>query len=576
MAETSGDLPPAGPRRASAWGSTTVEAVVHFKSAHQPKGKPAFKASPDRTGVGSLQGMLTKQAQNVGKAQDRWCVLSNEFLVYYESEEACLNPSAQPKGLLNLKRVESVEVDGLGSFTLSFDKPSGVAPRVFTAGSEKEAARWAKNIARRLEWLSLQATGGASASGIGVGSGGGVGGGGGGGGGGDGGSGGTPSVKGNATGVPLLLSHSGAKVRARDRLTFRCFELEHGPVSAGPGGRRAKLLMRELVIDRFGVPGTFPKLTIMRTTGAGIAAAAAAAAPDSKLLASPGNAGSSGISNNAAAHATAHGGSRRATPQTTLASLELITHVVRCNVSTDARMFYYSDEGFRTTTAADYRFPDAATRDNFCFSLHLLCRQIRVLEEGEVPVGPQQLAFQVKYIFRNMLSRTGMATLDLERGTMTLAGYHFIKSKTVIVRVTGTVQILAHPTKPLHLLLGCEGGFSISVVDAAESSSSNISSISSISSIRGMSSTGSTGSTGSSGSSGSSSGGKVSTDGSLSEFDIKFPSVALRERFAGRLRAMGYGLAPPCVRRPRLRWWSRRPCWWWWWRRRRRRWWSWW
>jgi hypothetical protein len=53
--------------RASAWGSTTVEAVVHFKSAHQPKGKPAFKASPDRKGVGSLQGLLTAR-QQVGRA----------------------------------------------------------------------------------------------------------------------------------------------------------------------------------------------------------------------------------------------------------------------------------------------------------------------------------------------------------------------------------------------------------------------------------------------------------------------------------------------------------------------------
>ncbi len=72
------------------------------------------------------------------------------------------------------------------------------------------------------------------------------------------------------------------------------------------------------------------------------------------------------------------------------------------------------------------------------------------------------------------------------------------------------VQILARPTKPLHLLLACEGGFTASLVDtdtnAVDSSFDNV---------------------------------------SISELDIKFRSVVVRERFAGRVRAMMFGLDPP-------------------------------
>eukprot|EP00750_Incisomonas_marina_P000117 INCI10134.1.p1 GENE.INCI10134.1~~INCI10134.1.p1 ORF type:complete len:1102 (+),score=169.86 INCI10134.1:335-3640(+) len=447
-------------RRQSAWYS--AEAVVHFKK--NSKHKHTFTAGPDQTGLGSLQGLLTKQAQNLGKAQERWCVLSNEFLIYYENEATCLNPKSLPKGLLNLRRVESVDLNG-SNFTLSFDKASGVAPRVFTAASEKDAARWTKNITRRLEWLS-QGKG--------------------------------PSALSNSSGAsgPVLAAGIAGigsvtkQAKARDKLTFRCFEIQRT-------GKREKLIMRELVIDNFGAS---PKLT-MRAT-----------ATDSRVESRTGIAPSAHAGANGTPTVIAADSRGRRVTQTCLQSLDLVTHLIRCNVSTDAKMFYCMDEGYLTPTSVEYRFPDSATRDNFCYSLHLLHHKIRVLEEGEVAAGKHILNFQVKYIFRNLLSRTGTATLDLRVQIMTLSGYHFLKTKDVRIHVTPKVQILAHPTKPLHLLIGCEGGFNVTIFDTE---SKRI---------------------------------EKSTEANLSELDIKFPSVVLRERFAGRLRAMVFGLIPPYSR----------------------------
>ena len=395
---------------------------MHFKG----KGKLDFKNAPDRTGLGSLQGLLTKQAQAVGKAQERWCVLSNEFLIYYENEAACLDPNSSPKGLLNLRRVDAVETSG-NKFTLTFDKPSGVAPRVFHAPSEKDAARWTRNITRRLEWLHTTAIA--------------------------------------AGGLAGSASPTSGKQKTRDKLTFRCFEITRE-------GRKDKLFMRELVLDKI---STKPRLTIK-----------------------------SGL-------ATSGTIESRNNRSKCLDDLSSIANIVKCNVGTDAKMYYFLSES-RNAVVSEYRFPDVATRDNFCYSVHLLQPSARVFEEGQVVDGSDELHFQVKYIFRNRLSRTGVAILDLKQQTMTLNGFHFVKGRDVRVRISPKVQTMAHPTKPLHLLIGCEGGFDAVVVDIE---SNRV---------------------------------EKSADTHLSELDIKFPSVVLRERFAGRLRAMGFGVVVPSTR----------------------------
>ena len=122
-----------------------------------------------------------------------------------------------------------------------------------------------------------------------------------------------------------------------------------------------------------------------------------------------------------------------------------------------------------------------------------------MFDEGAVVAEANQIDFQVKYIFRNLLSRTGYASVNLNDCTLTLSGYNFLKTKDVRIQITRRVQLVAHPTKPLHLLLGCEGGFNVTIVDTETRRADN------------------------------------NSDTSLSELDIKFPSVMLRERFAGRL-----------------------------------------
>ena len=293
------------------------EAVVHFKGS-----KSEWRNTPDRTGLGVFQGLLTKEAQHMGKAQDRWCVLNNELLIYFESEANCLDPNAGPKGLLNLRRVDSVVVRG-HVFTVFFDSDSGVSPRVFDAKTEKEATRWCKNIERRLQWIqsvsSQQLAGGI--------------------------------VK-KKSSVNTTTSY---KQKARDKITFRCFSIER--VS-----KKVKLHMRELLIDKL---GSTPTLSMRDSS-------------------ENGNGQTSG---------GAGGGS-----DFNLATLALITHIVRCNISTDARMFFSTEGGARqaiTATSQEYRFPDAASRDNFCYSLHLLQNKIRVFEEGEVLADTNQLDFQV-------------------------------------------------------------------------------------------------------------------------------------------------------------------------------------
>ncbi len=81
-----------------------------------------------------------------------------------------------------------------------------------------------------------------------------------------------------------------------------------------------------------------------------------------------------------------------------LPSLGHIRNLVRlaAPAGTDAELVYFPDERERRhTVGMRYRFPDTVSRDNFCYSVHLLRNSVRVLDEGEVVVGTNRLDYQV-------------------------------------------------------------------------------------------------------------------------------------------------------------------------------------